>query len=70
VKSLADGGKAIGLFNRGSAVADLSVKWADVGIAGSRKVRDLWARADVKWDAAGYTASVPSHGVALIRVSK
>jgi alpha-galactosidase len=70
VKPLADGGKAIGLFNRGAAAADLSVKWADVGITGNHKVRDLWTKADAKWDAAGYTASVPGHGVALIRVSK
>ena len=48
----------------------MSVKWADVGITGKHKVRDLWAHADVKWDDAGYAAHVPSHGVALIRVSK
>ncbi len=70
MKRLADGGKAIGLFNRGGQIADMTVKWADVQITGNHKIRDLWARTDVKWDAAGYTASVPSHGVALIRVSK
>jgi alpha-galactosidase len=70
MKQLADGGKAIGLFNRGAAAADVQVKWADVGITGNHKLRDLWTRADVKWDATGYSASVPSHGVVLIRVSK
>jgi alpha-galactosidase len=70
VKQLADGGKAIGLFNRGSQPADMTVKWPDVKVSGNHKVRDLWARANVKWDAAGFTASVPGHGVVLIRLSK
>ena len=70
VKQLADGSKAVGLFNRGSQAAAMSVMWTDVGITGSHKVRDLWAHSDVKWDSAGYSANVPSHGVALIRVSK
>ncbi|HEY3836049.1 MAG TPA: glycoside hydrolase family 27 protein [Bryobacteraceae bacterium] len=69
-KPLADGGKAIALFNRGEEGADMSVKWADVGITGRHKIRDLWAHTDAKWDDAGYSAKVPSHGVALIRVSK
>ena len=70
VKDLADGGKAIGLFNRGAQPAGMSVKWADAGIKGKHKVRDLWAHADVKWNDAGFDAQVPSHGVSLIRVSK
>jgi len=70
VKDLADGGKAIGLFNRGAQPAAMSVKWADAGIKGTHKVRDLWTKTDVKWNASGFDAQVPSHGVSLIRVSK
>jgi len=70
VKSLADGGKAIGLFNLGAAPADISIKWSDVGITGTHTLRDLWTRANAKWDDAGFKSSVPSHGVTLIRVSK
>jgi alpha-galactosidase len=71
VKDLRDGGKCIGLFNRGAAAADISVKWSDVKIAsGNHKIRDLWAHAAVKGDASGYSAKVPSHGVVLIRVAK
>jgi alpha-galactosidase len=71
MKQLADGGKAIGLFNRGAKAAEITVKWPDVGVAGSqKKVRDLWAHTDVNWDSEGITTTVPSHGVALIRVSK
>jgi alpha-galactosidase len=70
VKKLADGGEAIGLFNRGTAPADMTLKWSDVGVTGKRKIRNLWTHSDESWDAAGFKANVPSHGVALIRVSK
>jgi alpha-galactosidase len=70
MKPLADGGKAIGLFNRAGQTADMSVKWADVDIKGSHRLRDLWNRSDLNWDSAGYTVSVPGHGVSFIRVSK
>ncbi len=70
MKDLADGGKAIALFNRGAQPAGMSVKWADAGVKGKHKVRDLWAKSDVKWSDSGYEAQVPGHGVAFIRVSK
>ena len=69
-KELADGGKAIGFFNRGTSPATMRLKWSDAGITGKHKVRDLWAKADVKWADSGYEAQVPGHGVVLIRVGK
>jgi alpha-galactosidase len=68
VRSLAKGGYAIGLFNRGASAADVSVKWSDVKINGKPKVRDLWAHKDLGSVADGFSANVPSHGVAMIRV--
>jgi alpha-galactosidase len=70
VKELAEGGKAIGLFNRGAEPARISVKWADLGIQGKHKVHDLWKKTAVDWDDSEYTAEAPSHGVVLIRLSK
>ena len=70
VKKLADGGQAVGLFNRGGSAADMSVKWADLGITGKKKIRDLWKHRDVPWSAEAFSANVPSHGVALIRLGK
>jgi alpha-galactosidase len=68
-KQLQDGGRAIALLNRGTAAAQISVAWTDVGYpdAISASVKDLWTEkeATVK---GGYSAEVPSHGVVLVRV--
>jgi len=69
-RPLADGGIAIGMFNRGSAAAQVGVKWAEIGLkATPKKARDLWAHGDVKMDGTEYTAIVPAHGVAMLRVT-
>jgi len=46
-KPLADGGHAVGLFNRGDAPAKVTAKWTDIGIKGAHNVRDLWKHADL-----------------------
>ena len=69
-KPLADGGHAVGLFNRGEAAAKVTAKWSDIGIAGSHKVRNLWKHEDMGKVADTYTAEVPSHGVVLIKIAK
>jgi alpha-galactosidase len=70
VKPLADGGVAVGVVNLGSEAAAATVNAADLHLAGKVKTaRDLWAHKDVKFTAGVYTATVPSHGVLLLRVS-
>ena len=69
-KPLAKGAYAIGLFNRGTDPATIAVKWSDVKLSGKPKVRDLWAHSDLGKTAEGYSAQVPAHGVAMIRVEK
>jgi len=68
VKPLADGGVAVGVVNLGPAAAEATVKAADLKFAKVGKARDLWAHKDVKFTDGVYTASVPSHGVLLLRV--
>jgi len=69
-RTLADGGIAIGMFNRGSAPAQVSVKWEEIGLKGTpKKARDLWTHNDVKLDGTEYTAIVPPHGVAMLKVT-
>src|SRR5215475_8233190 len=47
-RTLADGGIAIGMFNRGSAPAQVSVRWAEIGLkATPKKARDLWTHNEV-----------------------
>jgi alpha-galactosidase len=69
-KPLADGGRAVGLFNRGETGAKITAKWSDIGLTGSHKVRDLWKHADLGSAADGFSAEVPPHGVVFIRVAK
>jgi alpha-galactosidase len=68
-KPLAGGALAVGLFNKGAADADVWVKWSDLKLAAApTAVRDLWAHASVTPSGDAFTARVPAHGVALIRV--
>jgi alpha-galactosidase len=69
-KALADGGHAVGLFNRGDAAAKVTAKWSDIGVKGPHKVRDLWKHADLGKVADQYSAEVPSHGVVMIKIAK
>jgi alpha-galactosidase len=69
-RPLADGGRAVGLFNRGEAAAKVTAKWGDIGVQGTHKVRDLWAHADRGKVKDEYTAEVPSHGVVMLRIAK
>ena len=69
-RPLADGGYAVGLFNRGEAAAKVTAKWSDIGVQGAHKVRDLWAHADRGKVKDEYTAEVPSHGVVMIKIAK
>jgi len=68
MKPLSDGGKAVGLFNRGEDAEAIAVNFSDLGISGSAAVRDLWARRDLGSFNNRYQATVPKHGVVLIKV--
>jgi alpha-galactosidase len=69
-RPLADGGHAVGLFNRGDAAAKVTAKWSDIGVKGAHKVRDLWAHAGRGKAKDEYTAEVPSHGVVMLKIAK
>jgi alpha-galactosidase len=69
-RPLQDNSVAVGLFNRGETPANIVVRWADLGLAGSPAVRDLWAHKDLGPVAGQYSATVPSHGVVLIKVRR
>jgi alpha-galactosidase len=70
-KQMKDGSRAVVLFNRGSSDADISVSWDDLGYPAhlSAAVRDLWAKKDLGKSAASFTAKVPSHGAAMLRIT-
>jgi alpha-galactosidase len=68
LKELQDGAKALGVFNLGNAPAKLSVSWADLGVTGKQKVRDLWRQKDIGNYEDAFAPEVPRHGVAFVRL--
>jgi len=69
-KELANGGRAVALLNRTGSTANITVSWPDIGYPQhiSAKIRDLWAKEDLGAKTGSFTASVPSHGVVMVRV--
>jgi alpha-galactosidase len=67
-RPLKDNTVAVGLFNRGEVAATLAIPWADLGLQGTLKVRDLWAHKDLGAITDQFSATVPSHGVVMITV--
>jgi len=67
-KDMEDGSKAVGLFNRGEDATTVTAKWSDLGLKGKRIVRDLWRQQDLGKCEGEFTASVPRHGVVLVRL--
>jgi alpha-galactosidase len=67
-KDMADGSKAAGLFNRGEGERKVTVKWEELGLSGRPRVRDLWLQKDLGRFGGSFTATVPRHGVCLVRI--
>lgn len=67
-KDMEDGTKAVGLFNRGESEAVVTARWSDLGLAHNQIVRDLWRQQDTGVAKGELKASVPRHGVLLVRL--
>jgi alpha-galactosidase len=70
VKNLADGSKAVGLFNRGKEKTEVTVNWSDLQISGNQSIRDLWRQKDLGIYKQKFSALVPAQGVVMVKVSK
>jgi alpha-galactosidase len=73
VRSLAGDAMAVALFNRGDQPAEISFRWDSLelgaGLGGKNlEARDLWKHTDVSVSGDTLTATVPKHGVVLLRV--
>jgi alpha-galactosidase len=70
VKQLADGGRAVALLNRSPSEADIAASWTEIGYPDTlaASVRDIWAKKDLGSLKGKVSASVPSHGVVLLRI--
>jgi alpha-galactosidase len=68
-KELADGSKAVGLFNLGDDDAPVAVSFDELGLRGALLLRDLWRQKDLGTFSDRFETKVPFHGVALLRVT-
>jgi alpha-galactosidase len=71
VKPLADGSRAVILFNRGSEDSPIAAAWEDIGLFPKTKarVRDLWKKADIGAFTGRFEAKVEPHGVVMVRIT-
>ncbi|MGH7646579.1 MAG: hypothetical protein ACREND_00565, partial [Gemmatimonadaceae bacterium] len=69
-KPLRDGSRAIALLNRSAAPARITAYFSRAGLKSDTVlVRDLWAHEDVGRFGRQYAATVPAHGVVLVRAT-
>jgi alpha-galactosidase len=68
VREMEDGSKAVGLFNRGEGLAEVTALWADIGVQGGQSVRDLWRQKDLGVHKDAFKAYVARHGVVMVRM--
>ena len=70
-RPLSGGAMAVALLNRGEQPVRIRVGWSELGWpAGPVAVRDLWRKEDMGAFRDGYVALVPSHGVAMVRLTR
>ena len=69
VKPLSDGSVAVGVVNLGTEPATATVKASDLKLAAVKSARDLWAHKKVNFKNGVYSATVPAHGILMLKVS-
>jgi alpha-galactosidase len=69
-KPLADGSKAVGIFNRHQLPLTAHVDLHTLGFAHGAKAKDLWLNKDLGKIDSTITAQIPSHGVLFLRLSQ
>ena len=68
-RTLADGSKAVGIFNRQDKPMSASFDFHQIGFSEGVKARDLWLGKDLGALPLDYKAVVPGHGVLFLKVS-
>jgi len=70
-RPLADGSRAVILFNRGTKPAEIAVTWPEIGYTAglSARVRDLWQHKDMGTFRGGYKAVALGHSVVMVRIT-
>jgi alpha-galactosidase len=69
-KQMSDGSRVVALLNRGASEQRITANWTEIGYPEHLKasVRDLWQHKDLKAANGSFSASVPSHGVVMVKI--
>jgi len=69
-KELQDGTRAVALFNRSDSEAKFGFDWSEIGLPQNLEftVRDLWQKKNIGKYKGSFSATVPSHGVIMVKV--
>ena len=67
-KPLADGSRAVGVFNRGNESQSTVIRWAELGCTGKQTIRDLWRKKDLGATDTAMLVLLPKHGAVMLRV--
>ena len=69
-KKMADGSKAVGLFNTGTnGTITVTVNWSDLKIHGPQRVRDLWRQTDLGKANGEFSMKVAPHSAELVNIT-
>jgi len=68
IKQMEDGGKTVGLFNRGEIENEVTLHWDQLGFEGKYRTRDLWRHVEIGTTEDEFSETVPPHGVLLLRM--
>ncbi len=69
-RPLADGSKAVAIFNRHPQPMDVEADLHQAGYSKSPQARDVWAAKDLGRIDLRYKTRISGHGVVLLRLSK
>jgi alpha-galactosidase len=71
-RRLANGDRAVILFNRGQAAAEMAVSWQEIGLPydAAVRVRDVWTKKEAAGVKGRFVATVGPHEVVMIRVEQ
>jgi alpha-galactosidase len=68
VKPMADGSKAIGIFNLNNSYANYTLNFKDIAPGKVTNVREVWTQKRLKYPGNKISCHIPPHGVKLIQV--
>jgi alpha-galactosidase len=70
IKPLTNGDTAICFFNRSEQDKKITINWEDYKISKNGRLRDVWEHRDIGTTAGVFKATIPRHGVILLRCNK